>query len=1132
MSRSEAVAYRFRLFHSATPIALCGLLVFATLVAVFDANAQVLYGSLTGNVSDPTGAAVTNATVEALNMATGISKHAATDAHGLYLITDLQPGPYKITIRATGFAELVQTGIELKENSVVRTDARLQVARQNEIVTVASTTEALQTDRADVNTQLSSTQVANLPSTSSTGRNFESLFRIVPGFTPPAEQNSAAGNPQRSMATNVNGVSDVNNYVQLDGANVQYTWLPYIIAYVPPVEAIETVNMVTNSFNAEQGLAGGSSINVAIKSGTNQFHGAAWEYNTNTDFNARSYFYYGGSVPKNILNQFGASLGGPIKKNKLFFFMDWERTMQREAISGLLTVPTTNLIQGNFGGTSATIYNPYTGNPNGTGRVPFAGNVIPSTYFDPAAAKMASLIPAPNQNVSGIANNYFGADDYSFTRDSADVKVNYNPTDNSSVFGRYSISPDTIVDPFQLGAAEGGTWDGGQPGTAFGTIQSGAVGGTYTFAPNVLLDGNAGYTRQRVGAEATDINGNYGLDVLHIPGTNGSNKLQGGIPYFDITSGSGTNFAPLGNSNTGNPFLFRDNNYTGAVNLGWVKGAHALRFGWNYIHGAMNHFQPQGGTFQTARGSFQFTGGLTTLNAKGAPAANLYNAWADFLLGLPTQEGKAIQNIDPNSVRMSSYGYYAQDTWQVSRNLTLTYGLRYEYYPFATRDHYGSFRFDPTTGLVLIGGQGGVPEDTGEYVSWANFAPRLGIAYRLGQKTVVRAGAGITIDPDNFRDMRNTYPAIINTSYPGASSYQAAATLTGYAPPGLTPLSPLTGLPTPAPINLSSGKIPLPTNVGDETVPNPYRRGQIQSYNFTIQRELAWGFVAQAGYVGTHEVRQMSNVNINASYPGGGTAGRLLYGLYGLTADINAAEPFGTSRYNSLQTQLTRRVGSAQIGMSYVYSKAMDYADNSTYNGLTFAYPTYWQRNWALAGYDRTHNFELWSVYELPFGPGKKFASQGIVSRIVGGWQLNAILTRASGLPFTVTSSSTPCNCPGNTEVASQVLPSVQILGGHGSGDPYFNTAAYAPVTTAVFGNSGRNSLRGPGLFDLDLGVFRTFDLTERFKLQFRAESFAITNTAQFANPSVLSVGNSGFGNITSVNGGNRTIRLGMRFSF
>ncbi len=1094
-------------------------------------SAQVLYGSITGSITDPSGAAIPNVTVQANNTATGISKTTQTNSQGMYLITDLQPGPYTIVITAPSFGTLRQTGVTVNENAVTRQNAQMKVAQVNETISVNGAAETLQTERADVSHQISSTEVSNLPSTSTTGRNFESLFRIIPGMTPPAEQNSAAGNPERSEATNTNGIANVSNYVQLDGTNEQYTWLPYIIAYVPPQEAIENVNIVTNSFTAEQGIAGGASINVAIKSGTNQFHGAGWEYNTNTDFDARSYFFYSGAVPKNILNQFGADLGGPIFKNKLFFFMDWERTMQRQAISGSLTVPTANLITGNFGSIGTLIYDPYsTTKTDGTGRVPFTGNVIPSSYINPAAAKLASLIPAPNQNLSTLSNNYFGAADYSFTRDNADLKLDYHPNDKSSLFGRYSISKDDIFDPFQLGAAEGGTWDGGQPGNALGTIQNGALGGTYTFAPNVLMDGNAGFSRQRIGAEATDINGNYGLNTLGIPGTNGSNPLQGGIPYFNITSGSGTNFAPLGNSSTGNPFLFRDNNWTGALNLSWVKGNHAFRFGGQYIRGDLNHFQPQGGSFQTARGSFRFTGGLTSL--KGGAPANLYNAWADFLLGLPQEEGKAIQNINPNAVRMSSMGFYAQDQWQVNHKFTLTYGLRYEYYPFATRDHYGAFRFDPTTGLVLIGGEGGVPTDTGEYIGWANFAPRLGIAYRLGSKTVIRAGAGITLDPDNFRDMRNTYPAIVNTDFAGANSYMPAASLTAFTPPGVTPLTTVIGLPSPAPINLSTGKVLLPANVGDQTVPNPYRRGYIESYNFTIQREVGAGFVAQAAYVGTHEVRQMSNVNINAGYPGGGTAGRLLYGLYGLTADINASQPFNNSKYNSLQTQLTRRLGSAQIGMSYVYSKAMDYGDNSTYNGLTFAYPSYWGRDYALAGYDRTHNFELWSVTDLPFGPGKKLVSSGIMSHIVGGWQLNAILTRASGLPFTVTSSGTPCNCPGDTEVANQVLPTVQILGGHGSGEPYFNTAAFAPVTGGVFGNAGRNSLRGPGLFDLDLGVFRTFGLTERFKLQFRAESFAVTNTPQFANPSTLTVGNSGFATITSVNGGNRIIRLAMKFFF
>jgi len=934
---------------------------------------------------------------------------------------------------------------------------------------------------------------------------------------PPAEQNSAAGNPARAMSFNVNGVSYVNNNVRLDGASVIYAWLPYLISYVPPEESIQEVNIETNSFLPEQGTAGGSAVNVIIRSGTNDFHGAAWEYNTNTDFNARPFFFTGTQLPKNIVNQFGARMGGPIKRNKLFFFGDWERTDQRQAISGFASLPTASLISGDFSGTGTTIYDPNTGNANGTGRTPFSGNMIPASKIAFASSTYLALLPAPNLAVSGISNDYFGAADYSLTRDNADGKLSYAPDDKTQLFGRYSISKTAIADPFQFGKADGGTWDGGQPGVAATTVQIAAFGGSRTISPTMLIDGNVGFTRQHLGAQAGDVNTPFGLNTLKIPGTN-QGSLAGGIPYFNVSG-----FTAFGNSSTGNPFLFRDNSWVGNLNFSWVHSTHQIRFGWDYARSDLNHFQPQGGSFQTARGSFQFIGAMTSLNGGAGP--NQYNSFADFLLGLPNTAGAAIQNINPNAIRFSALSFYAQDQWQISPKLTITYGLRYEYYPFVTRDHEGNFTFQPSTGNVLIGCENGVPCDTGVSVGWGFIAPRFGFAYRLNGKTVIRGGVGLTDDPDNYRDMRNTYPAVIITSY-GGTAFQS-------------PFSLAQGLPAVTTPNIAQGVIPLPPTVSTQAIANPYRRGYIESFNLTLQREIGAGFSGTVAYVGSHEVRQMSNVNINAAPVGGGTTGRLLYPIN--STDINESEPFGTSRYDALQTQFTRRAGSAQLGVVYTWSRAMNMADNSTYNGLTFAYPSYWARNWAAAGYDRTHNFELWGIYALPFGHGQKYLQQGVAAALLGGWQVNTIFTAASGTPFNVTASNNLLNAPGNTETANQVLPDVAILGGIGPGAPWFNPAAYAAPAQNTYGNAGRNTLRGPGFFELDGGIFRNFNFLEKYQFQFRAESFAITNTPIFGNPNANASTTSNFGQITSLavsangvtnGGGYRIIRLGMKFSF
>jgi len=807
--------------------------------------------------------------------------------------------------------------------------------------------------------------------------------------------------------------------------------------------------------------------------------------------------------------------------------------LKRQSVNSFQTVPTDALKQGNFAGTGAAIYDPATGNPDGTGRTLFPNSQIPASRFASAAVKMAALIPQPNQSTvtTTPSNDYFASGSYAFTRDNVDAKINYNPTDKAAVFGRYSISPTNIFDPQALGPAGGPATDNGQPGTAPGRVQSVVAGGTYTISPRILVDGTIGYTRLRLGAQNVDINKNYGLDVLNIPGTNGPDKLDGGYPAFDFAAAVGAGnaggtgaFSNLGNQNNSNPFLFRDNEYVAAVNLGWVRGSHSLRFGGEFQRYGINHFQPQ--TSYGPRGGFTFTGGLTALNGGSAPT--IYNGWADFLLGLPQQLGTAVQNINPSAVRESSYSFYARDQWQVSRKLTVDYGMRYEYYPFASRDHFGGDRYDPVTNLVYLGGLGGVPYDTGVDVGKGQIAPRLGIAYRADEKTVIRVGFGISVDPNNFRAMRDAYPAIIALAVNGATSYQQAGTLT-------------TGIPAVARPDITQGTLVLPSNISTTTFKKDFNRGYVESFNLTLQREVGAGFNVQAGFVGTRAIRHTDQVNINAAGPGGGNAGRALFPLTGRSTDITEIMPFNTATYNALQTQVTRRIGAGIFGATYTYSKAIDYGDNDD-SGLTWAWVPMYARNRAVAGFDRTHNFQAYTNYELPFGRGKRWASQGLAAAIAGGWQLNGILSRTSGTPFNVASSGTSVNAPGNTQTADQVLPTVRILGGHGPGSPYFDPNAFAPVTAVRFGSSGRDILRGPGLFNTDLSLFRTFGLTERFKLQFRAEAFNFTNSPQFANPgnTVSAATRNADGSIKAYNGyteitsasGERQMRFALRLSF
>ncbi len=845
-------------------------------------QAQTLYGSLTGTITDPTGAGIPNAKIEALNTATGIVKATVSDDRGAFLMSDLLQGTYKLTVAAPAFATYTAEGVAITVNSVRRMDIAVSVTQVNESVTVGANAVVLQSDRADINNVLRSQQITDLPLINSQGRNFQILYKILPGFTPPVEVHSESGNPQRSMATQANGMPQSSNATKLDGATISHPWLPRLVAYVPSVESVETVNIVSNAFDAEQGMAGGVATNVIIKSGTNAFHGAAWEFATNSKLKARNYFYCLYSctgdpdrAPKNVQHQFGATYGGPIVKNKLFFFTGWERTTRRQLATALRTVPTAAMRTGDFNGTGTTLFDPTTGNANGTGRTPFPSNRIPSSQIDPASAYMINLIPAPNQPV--FPNNYLAVGGYQFRRDNVDFKVNYNKSERLQMWTRYSFSPTLAFDPPSLGEAGGDATNGGQPGRAPGLTQSAAVGGTYTISPRVILDAVLGYTRLRLSAENIDLDKNYGLDVLKIPGTNGSDRLQGGYPRFTFTT-----FSAIGNPNVSNPFLFRDNQYTASANIGVMRGSHSIRFGFEYSRFDINHFQPQASN--GPRGGFNFNGGITSLN--GGAATTPYNTVGDFLLGLPTVMGKDVQYMNPATVFMPSYGLYIRDAWQVTRKLTIDYGIRYEIYPMARRDHGEAERYDPQTDKIYRGGF-----DTGH----GQFAPRLGIAYRANDKTVIRLGGGISVDPNTFRYLRDAYPATISTQFNGASSFQPAGSLR-------------TGIPAVQGPDLNQSVFTLPAAVGTTTFPQRFHRGYIESWNLSLQRDLGHNVNITTAIVGSRGIRQTSIQNINAAGPNGGTAGRAL-SQFGRTADVR---PLQSVQHVGLQRLADERHAAVQ----------------------------------------------------------------------------------------------------------------------------------------------------------------------------------------------------------------------------
>ena len=466
------------------------------------------------------------------------------------------------------------------------------------------------------------------------------------------------------------------------------------------------------------------------------------------------------------------------------------------------------------------------------------------------------------------------------------------------------------------------------------------------------------------------------------------------------------------------------------------------------------------------------------------------------------------------------FGWYGQDRWQVSSKLTVSLGLRYEYYPLMTRAGKGIERYDPTTNLVLLGGRGGQPDNVGITTSKKLFSPRLGIAYRLGENTVIRTGYGLNYDPIPFsRPLRGFYPLTINADTTSSNGYNYAATLASGIPPVVGP-------------DLSSGAVPLP---GDASERSPWagllHRGYIQSYNFTIERKLPLDMIGSAGYVGSHSVHLLADRDINAGYPGSGTTGLPYYQAYGRTAPTQMWDGYLSSEYNSMQLSLNKQFSKGlMLKGAYTWSHAIDYTDDDGWASVNWNWAPVFQRNRATAGFDRTQVFQLGWVYELPVGRGKQYLNSGIVSKIVGGWQFSGIESAYTGTPFTVTAPGSSLNAPDNLQTADQIAP-VQLLGNIGTAGQYYSPASFAAVTGVRFGNSGRNILRSPGVWNTDVSVLRVFPIRERLEAQFRTEFYNLPNTSHFSGVSSTDITSADFARITS-SFGERNIRFAFRLQW
>ncbi len=1072
--------------------------------------AQTLYGSIVGNVTDKSGAVVAGATVKITNKATNQVRETQSNEDGGYNFTAVQTGMWEITVTKQGFKTLTNSNMTVTLNSVTRSDMALEVGAVVDTVNVTADQGALQTDRAEVRAELNSQTLQNLPIPP--GRNYQQLLRTIPGITPPNNAHSTPTNPSRALQYNVNGTNSSSNNVRIDGASQYNLFLPHVTAYVPALESIETVNVVTNNFDAEQGLAGGAAINVQIKSGTNNMHGSAFEYHDNHLTKARPWnltpILVNGVLtpqdkPKRVYNQFGATFGGPIKKDKLFYFVSYEGTNDRQLGNRLLTLPTAEMRAGDLSG-GLGIFDPATGDAFGRNRTSFNGR-IPDARISPIAKLILKDLPLPNR--PGFVNNYYATAPYAFDRKTLDTKINYNVNEKLTTYGRFSFLNYKQLNPGALGALDGiGTAaQGGNTGVGSGNTYGVTVAGVYTVNTNFIIDGNVGYTKQGTSSQQGFLDKKIGLDVLGIPGTNGARDFENGWPRFAIGG-----FANLGVQDSFMPYTRNDPQWVYVTNFNWTKRNHNIRFGFEMARQTLNHLQAEwngGGTAEPGSGGFNFGQGptqlCTGLNTAGTSCAtfqggNQFNSFATFLLGYHTGAGRTYLVAPPIIYKSQAYSAYLRDSWQVRQNLTVSIGTRYEYYPMPQRADRGIERYDFATNTMKVCGTGNIPQDCGVKMSKKLFSPRLGIAWRISDSFVLRTGYGLTFDPISLaRTFRTNYPMLLAYNIVSPNSWTPAGLLKDGIPP--TPLVPI-----------NNGIVAVPNGVNVLTLGDSFRRPYIQSWNLVLEKSLGWGFTASAGYIATRTVGQSGQINMNAGLVGGGTASQPLNKLFGRVASTNLQNGMANSHYDSLQTTLKRRFSNGlQLQANYTWSKGIGLAGLGSDNdgALAINDPNFRALNRGVLGINIPQNFQFTGVWELPFGKGKAWASENrFASALAGGWQLSWLYGAFTGYPFSVAASGTSLNAPGNTQRADQVKAEVQKLGGIGTGTPYYDPTAFRPVefdlaNSVRFGTVGFNTLTSPGTANLDLGLFREFRLTEAVKLQFRVEAFNATNTPHFAAP-------------------------------
>jgi len=1063
-------------------VSLC-LVAFSSLVM-----AQFEAGTVLGTVRDPSGSAVPAASVTLENTRTGISFQTKTDGNGNYEFANKRLGAYRVRVEAPGFRTSTASEFDLTINARQRVDLTLEIGQTSESVTVTAAAALLEKDNSSRGQVIQPRQIVQLPLN---GRAYADLALLSPGVAKsPLETQSDSS---REASFNVNGMrSELNNFM-LDGVDnnaygTSNQGFSNQVIQVNP-DALAEFRVETDNYSAEYGRSSGAVINASIKSGTNQFHGEIWEFLRNTDLNAGGFFRAAsGEKPAFNQNQFGGALGGPIVKEKAFFFADYEGFRRVSHSPQFATIPTPAMRAGNLG---VPVTNPLTGKV-------YADGVIPTSDMTPFARAVLAALPDPNAVQSGApSNNYVSAPGTPTNNDKGDVRYDEYFGQKLALFGRYSQSNTRIFSPAAIPGAAGGNANGN---VYIRNLQA-VPGITYTITPTSILEARVGFDYTEAGKNPIGLGQPAG--DFAVPNLPADPSFAGGL--YSLNFGGG--FSQLGRQSS-NPQYQYPIVLDPKINFTKIVGRHSLKIGFEYqmIDTAVSDFHPKYGV-DNYTGFFTNATGKT-LNGAGQQLYSL----ADFMFGLRNHYE---QNNNPVAhLRQRMYFGYLQDDFKVNEKLTLNLGVRYEFAtPQWERDNHLS-NFDPTTNTMILAKSGSLYDRALVHPDPHNWAPRIGLAYSVNPKTVIRSAYGISYVQFNRLGGENLLayngPFVVDAVIDGQTPTQAGGVCTSVSDPAGACFRP-TYLGFPDDFASPAAFDPAKTQV--RYIPADNRTGYVQSWHFSVQREMGKGFLLDVGYVGNHSVGLMILADANQAVPN----------LQGQNLSINARRPIpgfttieqafssGFGSYNALQVKLEKRyMAGLSLSNSFTWSKAIDNApghlenydgDNSRINIRNRASER------GISSYDQPFNDTLSLLYDLPFGKGRRFdISNRALDLLAGGWGVNLINTMTSGLPLNITYSASsqyqvsPLLSTRPNLVSSQVTTPE----GQRTTTNYLNAAAFAlPSYTQPFGSAGRNIARGYPFYQLDFGLHKNFNLwSESSYLQFRAEAFNLLNQTNFSPPS------------------------------